>query len=74
MHPPPGSNTPSFTAVVGNVDADAAKYIATSRVQTGRLEMIKDLYEMSKVCFHAHIPYFLLLSRLYFQQDDFAEL
>ncbi|KAF5364713.1 hypothetical protein D9758_005608 [Tetrapyrgos nigripes] len=50
IHPPPGGapSTPSFTAVVGNVDADVAKYIATSRVQEGRLEIIKDLYGMSK--------------------------
>ncbi|KAK1227892.1 hypothetical protein PQX77_009082 [Marasmius sp. AFHP31] len=46
MHPAPGSTLPSYTAVVGNVDSDAAKYIAESRVQTSRVEIIEDLAEM----------------------------
>ena len=50
IHPAPGADgRPSFTALVANVDSDTAKYIATSRVQTSRQEMIEDLYEMSKV-------------------------
>jgi eukaryotic translation initiation factor 2C len=50
IHPAPGSDgRPSFTALVGNVDKDTAKYIADIRVQTSREEMIEDLYEMSKV-------------------------
>jgi hypothetical protein len=50
IHPAPGSDgKPSFTALVGNVDSDTAKYIADSRVQTSRQEMISDLYDMSKV-------------------------
>jgi eukaryotic translation initiation factor 2C len=50
IHPAPGSDgRPSFTALVGNVDSDTAKYIADSRVQTSRQEIIADLYEMSKV-------------------------
>ncbi|KAF8974495.1 argonaute-like protein [Flammula alnicola] len=49
IHPAPGSDgRPSFTALVGNVDSDTAKYVADSRVQTSRQEMIADLYEMSK--------------------------
>ncbi|KAF8205042.1 argonaute-like protein [Pholiota molesta] len=48
IHPSPGSDgRPSFTALVGNVDSDTAKYIADSRVQTSRQEMIADLYQMS---------------------------
>lgn len=51
IHPAPGSDgRPSFTALVANVDSDTAKYIATSRVQTSRQEMIDDLQNMSKVC------------------------
>ena len=50
IHPAPGAGAhPSFTALVANVDSDTAKYIATSRAQTSRQEMIEDLYEMSKV-------------------------
>jgi eukaryotic translation initiation factor 2C len=49
IHPAPGSDgRPSFTALVGNVDSDTAKYIATIQVQASRQEMIEDLYEMSK--------------------------
>jgi len=48
IHPAPGSEgRPSFTSVVGNVDSDTSKYIATTRVQTSRKEMIDDLEEMS---------------------------
>ncbi|KAI5124926.1 hypothetical protein M0805_007353 [Coniferiporia weirii] len=47
VHPAPGSEgRPSFTSVVGNVDSDTSKYIATTRVQTSRREMIDDLEEM----------------------------
>ncbi|KAK7450614.1 hypothetical protein VKT23_012924 [Stygiomarasmius scandens] len=48
MHPAPGSSTPSFTAVVGNVDTGVAKYVATSNVQESRVEIIADLYDMAK--------------------------
>jgi eukaryotic translation initiation factor 2C len=52
IHPAPGSDgRPSFTALVANVDSDTAKYIATSRVQASRQEMIEDLQAMSKVIF-----------------------
>jgi hypothetical protein len=50
IHPAPGSDgRPSFTALVGNVDSDTAKYIATSRVQASRVEIIEDLQDMAKV-------------------------
>jgi len=47
VHPAPGSEgRPSFTSLVGNVDSATSKYIATTRVQTSRQEMIDDLDEM----------------------------
>ncbi|RDB19427.1 Protein argonaute-2 [Hypsizygus marmoreus] len=47
IHPAPGSiGRPSFTAVVGNVDSDTAKYIAKTGIQTSRQEMIDDLQAM----------------------------
>ena len=49
MHPPPGSNAPSYTAVVGSVDKGLVKYVATSNVQQSRVEIIADLYDMIKV-------------------------
>jgi len=49
IHPAPGSDgRPSFTALVGNVDSNVSKYIATSRVQTSRKEIIEDMSEMTK--------------------------
>jgi len=58
IHPSPGSHgRPSFTALVANVDSDTAKYIATSRVQTSRQEMIDDLQEMSKHILTMYMAY-----------------
>ncbi|KAF8888340.1 argonaute-like protein [Infundibulicybe gibba] len=58
IHPAPGSDgRPSFTALVGNVDSDTAKYIATSRVQTGHQEMIDDLEDMSKNLISSYLGY-----------------
>ncbi|KAF8138405.1 argonaute-like protein [Boletus edulis] len=49
IHPPPGATgRPSFTALVGNVDSNSAKYVATSHVQGSREEIIQDLKEMAK--------------------------
>ncbi|KNZ77926.1 Protein argonaute-2 [Termitomyces sp. J132] len=58
IHPAPGSQErPSFTAVVGNVDSDNAKYIATMRVQTSRQEMIDDLKDMCKEILQKYTGY-----------------
>ncbi|KAG8898512.1 hypothetical protein FRC01_010881, partial [Tulasnella sp. 417] len=47
QHPGPGNMTrPSHSAVVGSVDSDASKYVATSRAQPCRREMIDDLTDM----------------------------
>jgi len=47
MHPAPGAEgRPSFTTLVSSIDFMIAKYIALSRVQTGRQELIDDLEEM----------------------------
>lgn len=53
IHPAPGSEgRPSFTGVVANVDSASAKYIAQTRVQVSRKEMIDHLEEMSEVGIH----------------------
>ncbi|KAJ7180167.1 argonaute-like protein [Mycena crocata] len=58
IHPAPGSDgRPSFTALVANVDSDTAKYIAASRVQTSRQEMIEELQGMSKHCLSMYMRY-----------------
>jgi hypothetical protein len=58
IHPAPGSDgRPSFTALVANVDSDTAKYIAASRVQTSRQEMIEELESMSHHCLSMYMRY-----------------
>ncbi|KAF5387029.1 hypothetical protein D9615_002113 [Tricholomella constricta] len=58
IHPAPGTEgRPSFTSVVGNVDSDNAKYIATTSVQTSRQEMIDDLQSMCKKILSMYIGY-----------------
>ncbi|PPQ98553.1 hypothetical protein CVT24_004044 [Panaeolus cyanescens] len=58
IHPSPGADgRPSFTALVGNVDSDVAKYVADCRVQTSRQEMISDLEVMSKQILSLYIGY-----------------
>ncbi|KAG8935247.1 hypothetical protein FRC02_008382 [Tulasnella sp. 418] len=49
VHPSPGSaeSKPSFASLVGNIDSMACKYIATSRVQPPRQEMIEKLKDMT---------------------------
>jgi hypothetical protein len=52
MHPAAGTTgKPSFAALVASVDPQATKYVAQSRVQSSRQEMIEDLREMCKVKF-----------------------
>ncbi|KAG8952530.1 hypothetical protein FRC00_006750, partial [Tulasnella sp. 408] len=47
LHPAPGaSSRPSYAAVVGSVDSDASKYVAITRAQQCRVEMIEDLTDM----------------------------
>jgi eukaryotic translation initiation factor 2C len=58
IHPAPGSDgRPSFTALVANVDSDTAKYIAASRVQTSRQEMIEELESMSHHVLQMYMRY-----------------
>ncbi|KAF9226544.1 argonaute-like protein [Gyrodon lividus] len=83
IHPAPGSDgRPSFTALVGNVDSDTAKYVATSRVQGSRVEIIQDLQEMAKHILTMYMRYRQLAekktsniapSRLIFYRDGVSE-
>jgi len=58
MHPAPGSTgRPSFAAVVSSVDANAAKYVAISKVQVGRQELITDLQEMTSYALSKYLSY-----------------
>ncbi|EGO01883.1 hypothetical protein SERLA73DRAFT_177463 [Serpula lacrymans var. lacrymans S7.3] len=58
IHPAPGSEgRPSFTALVGNVDSDAAKYVATSCVQKSRQEIIEDLQKMAVDVLRLYMTY-----------------
>ncbi|PBK70116.1 Piwi-domain-containing protein [Armillaria solidipes] len=55
MHPPSGSVTPSYAALVSSVDKLGAKYIAKSSMQTSRQEMISDLRDMAKEAIQLYI-------------------
>ncbi|KAK7470584.1 hypothetical protein VKT23_002008 [Stygiomarasmius scandens] len=58
IHPAPGSDgRPSFTALVGNVDSDTAKYVAECAVQTSRQEMIDGLQNMAKNILSMYMSY-----------------
>lgn len=58
IHPAPGSDgRPSFASLVANVDSDSAKYIADSRVQASRQEMVEDLQVMVKHMLNMYIRY-----------------
>jgi eukaryotic translation initiation factor 2C len=58
IHPAPGSEgRPSFASLVANVDSDSAKYIAASRVQTSRQEMVEDLQSMAKHMLSMYMRY-----------------
>ncbi|KAJ7590925.1 argonaute-like protein [Mycena floridula] len=58
IHPAPGSDgKPSFTSLVANVDSDTAKYIAASRVQTSRQEMIEELQPMAEHVLTMYMQY-----------------
>ncbi|KAI9489892.1 Piwi domain-containing protein [Zychaea mexicana] len=47
MHPEPGNiNCPSIAAVVGSMDARAARYSSVIRIQSSRTEIIADLANM----------------------------
>ncbi|KAF9527970.1 argonaute-like protein [Crepidotus variabilis] len=81
IHPAPGADgRPSFTSLVSSVDSNTAKYIATSRVQEGRVEMIADLEEMVKNALTMHAGYRTHidklkpgLARLIFYRDGVSE-
>jgi len=50
IHPAPGvENKPSFTSMVANIDPMYSRYIAISKVQKSRQEIIDDTEEMVKV-------------------------
>lgn len=58
MHPPPGvSEKPSFAALVGSVDANAAKYVSILKPQGPRVELISELKEMAKYIINQYIAY-----------------
>ncbi|KAF8803024.1 argonaute-like protein [Phlegmacium glaucopus] len=80
MHPPPGVNRPSYTAIIGSVDSHTAKYVATSRAQTGKKELINDMKEMCMTILGEYKQHQVSverkkfdLSRLIFYRDGVSE-
>ncbi|KAL9712928.1 hypothetical protein Ac2012v2_004168 [Leucoagaricus gongylophorus] len=48
VHPAPGvTGLPSYTALVGNIDDNVAKFVAETRIQDSRVEIIQDLKPMA---------------------------
>lgn len=80
MHAPPGVNRPSYSAIIGSVDSHTAKYVGTSRAQTGRREIINDMQEMCETILREYRDYKVNiekkefgLSRLIFYRDGVSE-
>ncbi|KAG7439281.1 eukaryotic translation initiation factor 2C [Guyanagaster necrorhizus] len=80
MHPAPGSQTPSYAAVVASIDSNGARYIAKTTLQLGRQEMIGDLRTMAKDLLLAYMSYrtsmekvSTLPKRLIFFRDGVSE-
>ncbi|KAJ7075722.1 argonaute-like protein [Mycena belliarum] len=84
MHPGAGTtNRPSFAAVVSSVDSNAAKYVATMKVQASRQELISDLQEMTHYLLSKFMDYRKLVEgrkeptnapkRLIFYRDGVSE-
>ncbi|KAG8837222.1 hypothetical protein FRC18_009742 [Serendipita sp. 400] len=58
IHPAPGvENKPSFTSMVANIDPMFSRYVAISKVQTARQEIIDDAEEMVTHCLRMHIKH-----------------
>jgi eukaryotic translation initiation factor 2C len=57
MHPPPKVDKPSYASIVGSVDANASKYVATIRLQAPRVECIEKFGEMAKSIIQQYIDY-----------------
>ncbi|KDQ12775.1 hypothetical protein BOTBODRAFT_112494 [Botryobasidium botryosum FD-172 SS1] len=58
IHPAPGAEgRPSFSSLVANVDQNTSKYIATSRVQESRKEIIVDLADMVEHILKMYMQY-----------------
>ncbi|KAN0132399.1 Piwi domain containing protein [Lactarius tabidus] len=74
-HPPPGNHgRPSFTSLVGSIDANAVKYAAMMSVQSSPREVIEDLENM---CVHLFRRYQeemgKLPKRILFYRDGVSE-
>lgn len=64
IHPAPGTEgRPSFASLVTSVDQHTAKYVAYSKVQTGREEMIVDLEEMVKYALNMYTSYHKIVEK-----------
>lgn len=51
-HPGPGSRMPSVSALVASVDEYFLKYVASTRIQESRTEMIRNIKDMLNVVLH----------------------
>ncbi|KAK0227575.1 argonaute-like protein [Armillaria fumosa] len=80
MHPAPGSQSPSYAAVVANIDSNAAQYASKTKPQLGRQEMIADLRTMAADLLRSYVRHrknvekvSTLPKRLIFFRDGVSE-
>ncbi|PBK85499.1 argonaute-like protein [Armillaria gallica] len=57
MHPAPRSQSPSYAAVVANIDSNGAQYASKTKPQLGRQEMIGDLRTMAADLLRSYISH-----------------
>ncbi|KAK0184437.1 argonaute-like protein [Armillaria mellea] len=64
MHPPPGAiDRPSFTAAVGSIDSNTARYVAKMQVQKGRQEIIEGFESMCRGLIQDYCGYHTAIER-----------
>ncbi|KAK0435064.1 Piwi domain-containing protein [Armillaria borealis] len=80
MHPAPGSQSPSYAAVVANIDSNGAQYTSKTKPQLGRQEMIGDLRTMAADLLRSYVSHrtnvekvSTLPKRLIFFRDGVSE-
>ncbi|KAF8911853.1 argonaute-like protein [Mucidula mucida] len=73
MHPAPGSDSPSYAAVVGSVDSSQSFFLARTQLQSSRQEMIVDLKQMSTELIQQYIARQKRMERLIFFRDGVSE-
>ncbi|KAF9036079.1 Piwi-domain-containing protein [Hymenopellis radicata] len=73
MHPAPGSDSPSYAAVVGSNDSSQSYFLSRTKYQSSRQEMIVDLKQMATELIQAYVRKQTRVERLIFFRDGVSE-